>query len=113
VRFISRLLLAVLLALAVVLAVVNRDSVTLDLGAWVLTAPLYLVLIVTLALGVTIGWLMGWFGAAPHRRRAREEGRRATMLQDRLNAIERQRATSPERSDALPSSRIPAHMDDE
>jgi len=113
VRFLSRLLLAVLLAVAVALAIVNRESVTLDLGAWVLTAPLFLLLIAILALGVLIGWLIGWLGSAPHRRRAREEGRRATMLQDRLTAIERQRASSPQRSDTLPSPRIPAHMDDE
>ena len=112
-RFLSRLALYLLLALAIALAIVNRQAVTLDLGAWVLTTRLYLLLIATLAFGVVIGWLVGWIGAAPHRRRAREEGRRATMLQDRLDALERARAASPGRPDALPSPRIPPHLDDE
>ena len=111
-RLLSRALLALVIALALALALVNRETVSIDLGAWVVTAPLYLLLIVTLAVGLIIGWSVAWFGGTKHRRRAREEGRRATMLQDRVDAIERQRASSPARSDALVSPRIPPHMDD-
>jgi uncharacterized integral membrane protein len=113
VRFLSRLLLFVIFVAAVVLALFNRDEVMLDLGGSREAVPLYLLMIGALVLGVIIGWLIGWTGAAPHRRRAREEGRRATMLQDRVSALETARAPSPSPSDALPSPRIPAHMDDE
>jgi uncharacterized integral membrane protein len=112
VRLLSRLLAAIVIGVAVGLAVVNRQTVSIDLGAWVVTAPLYFLLIATLAVGLIIGWCVAWFGGTKHRRRAREEGRRATTLQDRIDAIERQRASSPTRSDALVSPRIPPHMDD-
>ena len=111
-RLISRLLVVLAVGIAVALAVVNRQIVSIDLGAWVVTAPLYLLMITTLAAGLVIGWCVAWFGGTKHRRRAREEGRRATMLQDRVDAIERRRASSPTRSDALVSHRIPPHMDD-
>jgi uncharacterized integral membrane protein len=112
VRLLSRFLIAIVVVVAVALAAVNRETVDIDLGAWVVAAPLYLLLIATFAAGLVVGWLSAWGGGAKHRRRAREEGRRATMLQDRVDAIERQRASSPARSDALVSPRIPPHMDD-
>jgi uncharacterized integral membrane protein len=112
VKLLVRLLVAIVIGIAVALAAVNRKTVDIDLGAWVVTAPLYLLLIATFAVGLVFGWLSAWGGGAKHRRRAREEGRRATMLQDRVDAIERQRASSPPRSDALVSARIPSHMDD-
>jgi uncharacterized integral membrane protein len=111
VSFLGRVLLAVLLALAIALSLVNREDVDLDLGAWIVTIPLFLLLISTLALGVLIGWLVGWFGAARNRHRARLEGRRAKALEERLAALER--AASPSRSDALVSPRLPPHLDDD
>jgi uncharacterized integral membrane protein len=112
VRLLSRILLAIVVVIAVALAVVNRQTVDIDLGAWVVVAPLYLLLIAIFAAGLVLGWFGAWWGGAKHRRRAREEGRRAAALQSRVDAIDRQRASSPSPSDALVSARTPAQTDD-
>jgi uncharacterized integral membrane protein len=107
VKLLSRLLLAIVAAIALAFALINRQSVELDLGAWTVIIPLYLLLIATLALGVILGGVAGWFGGAPRRRR------RARNLEARISALERERRPSPPGMSALPSPRPPPHMDDD
>jgi uncharacterized integral membrane protein len=113
VRLLGRVLLAFALALLVAFAIVNSQRVDLDLWAWTVTLPLYLLIIATLIVGVVIGGIMGWLGGAPRRRRSRERARRSEALEERIATIERDRPASPATSRALPSPRPPPHMDDE
>ena len=112
-RLLGRILLAAIIGTAVGFAVVNRQPIDLDLGAWRITVPLYLLLIATLTLGLLIGWTVGWFGAARYRHRARLEARRARAAEERLAVLERQHAASPTGREALVSPRLPPHLDDE
>ena len=110
--FLSRALLALVLALALAFILVNLQDVELDLWAWTVIMPLWLLLIATLAVGVIIGGGVGWFGGAPRRRRSREQARKAHILEERVAALERERTSSPTPPGALPSPRVPPHMDE-
>ena len=112
-RLLSRVLLALVLALAIAFVIVNRQDVALDLWAWTVVLPLWLLLIATLALGIVIGGIVGWFGAAPRRKRARAHARRSNVLEERVASLERERASSPAAPGALPSPRVPTHMDED
>jgi uncharacterized integral membrane protein len=107
VKLLSRIVLAVVAAIALAFALMNRQPVDLDLGAWMVTIPLYLLLIATLALGVILGGVAGWLGAAPRRRR------RTRNIEARVTALERERPPSPPGSTALTSPRPASHMDDD
>jgi uncharacterized integral membrane protein len=112
VRSIGRFVIALLVGIAVVFAVVNRAPITLNLWPlpYVAEAPLYLVLIATLALGVIAGGVAAWLGGARWRRRARDAARESESLRRRVEALERDRAAAPA---ALPARRYAPHMDDE
>jgi uncharacterized integral membrane protein len=107
VKLLSRIVLAVVAAIALAFALINRQPVEVDLGAWMVTIPLYLLLIATLALGVILGGVAGWLGGAPRRRRS------ARALEARVSALERERTPSPPATTALTSPRPPPHMDDD
>jgi len=112
VRSIGRFVVALLVGIAVVFAVVNRAPVTLNLWPLPYTAdaPLYLMLIATLALGVIAGGVAAWLGGAGSRRRARDAVRDAESLRRRIESLEQDRAAAPA---ALPARRYAPHMDDE
>lgn len=88
-RFLKYLLLIPIVAAALVVALGNRQIVTLHLHPFregelpdlTLDVPLYLVLLLTLMVGVVIGGFATWLEQGKHRaaaRRARAEVRRLT-----------------------------------
>jgi len=95
-RTIKLLLLAVVLVALVVLAVANRDSVTLNLlpagmanvvpGAS-LTLPLFFVILIAVLTGVLIGYLFEWLREHKHRRNAAEKAREAARLKNEMGRL--------------------------
>jgi uncharacterized integral membrane protein len=81
-KIVSRVLLLLLLLLGVLIAVSNAQRVALSL--WPLpfnvTAPLYLLIIGVLFLGVLAGLGLGWWAGRHHRRRARTHAKEAARL---------------------------------
>ncbi|UJW75835.1 LapA family protein [Rhizobium sp. SL42] len=74
--------------LLIVLAVANRQSVSLALNpfnpadqALSLSAPLFVLLILAVILGVVIGAVVTWFSQSKYRKRARNESRSAQRWQ--------------------------------
>ena len=93
-----------LLIVAVVFAVTNRHAVPVRL--WPLQVelelPLYLLVLVALAVGLLAGALIGWIGAGGARRRAREARARADALARELEQVRHDRALArpePSRSE--------------
>lgn len=86
-KFLSRLFFVLFVLVGVLVAVSNREAV--QLGLWplpqVVVAPLYLVIVGVLLIGILAGLGLGWWAGRHHRRRAREHGRQAQRL-DRENA---------------------------
>ncbi len=73
----------------IVLAVANRQPVTLALNPFrpddsvlSLSAPFFLFLFVAVLLGMLIGWSVTWIGQGKHRRQARVEAREAIKWQN-------------------------------
>lgn len=86
-RFIYWSVTALIALLVVVFAVSNRAMVTLTLFPLPagLDAPLYLVVIVAVALGFLAGALVAWLRAGRHRRDARLLRQRIDRLQRDVN----------------------------
>jgi uncharacterized integral membrane protein len=84
-----KLLLVVPIAIALVLlAVANRQVVTLVLDpfrrgpdAISITMPLFVIALVTLLIGVFLGYVAAWFAQGKHRRSARQFKRECEKLQ--------------------------------
>jgi len=71
-----RLILGIVLgALTVVFAVQNPQTVSYEFLAWTLSAPRALVLIIVLAAGVLIGWLLSALTRATRNRDSAEKAR--------------------------------------
>jgi uncharacterized integral membrane protein len=78
-RFIKLVLIAIVAILLLAFAFANRQGVTVyfdpfpsgDIPAFAIPAPLFLVLIVTAALGVLAGGAATWFAQGKYRRAAR------------------------------------------
>jgi len=81
-KIVSRVLFVLFLLLGVLIAVSNTERVELTL--WPLpysaAAPLYLLVLGVLLLGVLAGLGMGWWAGRHHRRRARKHGSEAARL---------------------------------
>lgn len=100
-RIIKLLLLAAILIALVVLAVANRESVTLDLlpaglsnlapGAS-LSLPLYVVIVIAVLVGVLVGYLLEWLREHKHRRAAAEKAREAARLNREMDRLRRETA---------------------
>ncbi len=82
-RFVYWFITALVALGGVVFAVSNRAVVALALFPLPaeIQAPLYLVVIVAVALGFIIGALVAWLGAGKHRRESRHLRRRIDRLQ--------------------------------
>jgi uncharacterized integral membrane protein len=111
-KFLSRALFLIFLLLGVLIAVSNTQRVALTLWPlpFDLAAPLYLLVIVVLFLGVLAGLGLGWWAGRHHRRRARTHGKEAarldrevTRLRDALSA--QQAPTGNAGTAALPGQR--------
>lgn len=81
-KILYRALILLFLLLAVLLAVSNAGMVALTLWPlpFTVAAPLYLLILSVLLLGVLAGLGLGWWAARHHRRRAREHGKEAARL---------------------------------
>ncbi|HTR83285.1 MAG TPA: LapA family protein [Reyranella sp.] len=86
-KFLSRALFVLFLLAGALVAVSNPQPVELSLWPlpYALKAPLYLLIVGLLFVGVLAGLGMGWWAARHHRRRARKHGSEAARL-DRENA---------------------------
>ncbi len=82
-KFVARILLGLLCALAVVFALANREVVTVNL--WPLPfdkpMPLYIAILGAVALGLILGAAAAWPAREKMRRRARAGERRAAALE--------------------------------
>jgi len=83
-----------LTVLAVAFAVTNRHAVPLNLWPFrlELQAPLFLMVLGALLLGVALGLLAGWLGAGRTRRRLRLERERAERLEAEVARLRRDEA---------------------
>ncbi len=95
IRFLKALLLVPVAIVAVLLAVANRQVVTLSLDpfspepAFSFPLPLYALVFGAVALGIVIGGIGSWFGQGKNRVRARRNRREADRWAreaDRLRA---------------------------
>ena len=88
-RFVRLVILVPIAIILIVLSVANRHSVTLALNPFrpedsvvALTLPLFVLLLLTLMIGVVIGSAITWFSQGRHRRRARDEAHEARKWRD-------------------------------
>jgi uncharacterized integral membrane protein len=108
-KLVAALVLIPLAILIVLLALANRQAVTIALDpllteqpALTVTQPLFLVLLVAVTAGVVIGGVAAWLRQARWRRTARRAQARAQALQtevealrERLELVERPRYSRP------------------
>ena len=102
-KFISWLLSLLILALALCFALNNMQHIVLNLWPAGITveAPLFLVSLGTLFVGILIGAVIGWFLHFPHRIEARRLRRDIGKLRDKMDEM----STSLESEDQVASSR--------
>ena len=85
-KLLSRFLLLLFVLVGVLIAISNPQRVTLEL--WPLpqgiVAPLYLLVVALLLLGVLVGLIIGWWAGRHHRRRGREFRAEADRLDREL-----------------------------
>ena len=81
-KIVFRVLFVLFLLLGVLIAVSNTERVELTLWPlpYSVAAPLYLLILGVLLLGVLAGLGMGWWAGRHHRRRARKHGSEAARL---------------------------------
>lgn len=86
-----------LAAIAVVFAISNRAPVVADLWPlpWAIEAPLYLFVLVALAIGFLIGGAVAWAGSLAARRRVRAETRAEIQSIRREAETSRTRVADP------------------
>lgn len=94
-KTLSRILLGLFLAVSVLVAVSNREPV--ELGLWPLreklVAPLFLLIVFLLLVGVLAGLLMGWFSNRRHRTQARHRGAEVERLEREVTRLKGELAT--------------------
>ncbi|GJE26365.1 lipopolysaccharide assembly protein LapA domain-containing protein [Methylobacterium organophilum] len=87
IRFLKSLILLPIAIVVVLLAVANRQIVTISADpfspepVFALAVPLYAVLFAAVALGILVGGIGSWFGQGTTRRRARYHRREADRLE--------------------------------
>ena len=97
---------------AVVFAIHNHQILTLDLWPvpFVLTAPLFALVLAAALVGLLLGWLFAWIGAGRWRRLARQRGRDIAALKTTVAELRAEKVRDahghapgePSRSPALP-----------
>jgi uncharacterized integral membrane protein len=96
-KILSRGLLLLFVLVGVLIAVSNSQPVTLEL--WPLpqgiVAPLYLLVVALLLLGVLAGLIIGWWAGRHHRRRGRESRAEADRLDRELARARQALAAQP------------------
>ena len=99
-RLVYSLLTVVVALLAALFAVNNGERVQLSLLFNTLEAPLFLVALLPLLLGLFMGALIAWIGGLHWRREARQGKRRIESLERELDANE---ARQPSGNPSLPA----------
>ena len=105
-NFVRYLFLGVLALVLLVLALANRGAVTLrllpeDIGAYIgtgqgITAPLFVVIFLAMAVGLLIGFVWEWLREHKHRAAARSERTERERLETELSRSRRQRSDQDE-----------------
>jgi uncharacterized integral membrane protein len=96
-KLLVRLVLLPILLIVAVFAISNRAPVELSLWPlpWEADAPLFLVLLATLLIGVLIGAVLVWAGGHRYRSAARHHRRSSERLQRQVDAL-RHNAVKPQ-----------------
>jgi uncharacterized integral membrane protein len=99
-RVLKWLLLAPLIVLAVLFALANRESVTVsfdpfatDIVGFAIRAPLFVVLILAVMLGVVLGSVVTWFSQGRYRKAARQERAQAIRMRDEADRLRQDAGT--------------------
>jgi len=109
-KLLVRLVLLPILLVVAVFALSNRETVSLSLWPlpWEADAPLFLLLLATLLLGVLIGAVLAWGSGRGHRVAAREHRRNNERLQRQVDALKtRVPVTTPAAITVLPPANLP------
>ena len=102
IRFLKYVLIAPAAILLLIFAFANRHFVTVSFGpfssgdvpAFVITAPLFAVLIATAMLGVVAGAAATWLGQGRHRRAARQSRAEAEKWRAQAEALKAEKAAA-------------------
>lgn len=101
-RTLKLLLLGLILVAIVVLALANREPVTLYLlpsgmsrvMPLSIVLPLYAVILISILVGLLVGYLFEWVREHKHRRRASRKAREAAELSRQMERLRRQTGKS-------------------
>ena len=88
-KIVSRAITSIIAALVALLAVANRQAITVSLDPlpFEVTGPLYALLLGAAVLGATVGGFMGWTSGLKWRRTARRQRRELAAYEKRLGTI--------------------------
>ena len=100
-RYLSWIITIPVAIIIVSFAVTNREAVTLGLFPlpFELTLPIYIVVLVPLAVGIILGGLIAWFSAGRHRQRARERGAEVERLSSEVRRHRERQKVAAEEAD--------------
>jgi lipopolysaccharide assembly protein A len=101
-RYIKWTLLGIILVAIVLLAVANREMVTVELLPpalapilpWSVDMPLFLVSLLSILVGMILGYILEWLREHRHRRRAAQKAREAEQLSREVDRLKK--ANRPE-----------------
>lgn len=103
-RFIKLLFLAILMAAIVILALANREMVTLHLlpaGVSSILAlsvelPMFAVILISVLAGLLLGYVLEWLREHKHRRVAAQKEREASKLQREVETLKKKHMSTEE-----------------
>ncbi|HIF08851.1 MAG TPA: LapA family protein [Sneathiellales bacterium] len=108
-KIMSRMLAVIVATLVALLAVANRQTVTVSMDPlpYEITGPLYAILLAAAIIGVSAGGLLGWTSSLKWRRTVRRQTRELATMAKRLKKTGTNGAAAPE-SRQSPEDRVPA-----
>lgn len=109
-RVIRLFLLFVLAVVLILVALANRDAITIHLvpenlarfvgGQWSLTVPAFLILFLAMAFGLVVGLVWEWLRESGQRAAARTRSREVSRLEREVGDLRRSQA-QPNKDDVL------------
>ena len=111
IRFLKGLVLVPIAIVVVLLAVANREFVTLSFDpfspepVFSLSVPLYALVFAAVALGIVVGGIGSWLGQGKNRRRARHNRREAESWQREADRLKTYAPVEAGGRTALPAPR--------